>query len=257
MSYKIEKYFGIISNNNQHFKIILIMALPQIVAPLSDKTMQNISCPISQDVMQYPVCTPDGNTYDRDHIIEWIKRNHTCPLTRLPLNINDLFPNKSLKCIIDGYVNSGRLPPFPLQQKNPNVDAVELLGLSQENVNVPSSRPNVSLPSISQAIFNTGSLSPVDIPTNPNFDFISDTHSRRMISSAYNVIQNIGEWDFIRRYNPTSYMMDRNEQINAIKNSIEEDYQGHSGSSMACTMRIIQFIAKNGFEEFKRDYVRS
>ena len=253
MSYKIEKYFGIIPNNNKHFKIVLIMALPQIVAPLSDKTMQNISCPISQDVMQYPVCTPDGNTYDRDHIIEWIKRNHTCPLTRLPLNINDLVPNKSLKCIIEGYVNSGRLPPFPLQQKNPNVDAVELLGF----VNVPSSRPNVSLPSISQATFNTGPLSPVDIPTNPNFDFISDTHSRRMISTAYIVVKNMGEWDFIRRYNPTSYMTDRNERILAISHQIDEKYQGHSGASLSYTLRTIQFIAKNGFEAFKRDYVRS
>lgn len=239
------------------------MALPQIVAPLSDKMMQNISCPISQEVMQDPVCTPDGNTYERTHIVEWINRNHTCPLTRTPLQINDLVPNKSLKSMIDNHIKSGRLPPFPVQKEDPiitssQVGAAELLGF----VNVISSRQNissgVSLPSISQASFYTGPLSPVDIHYNPDFDFISDIHNRRMISTAYNVIHNIGEWDFIRRYNPPlGYTTDRSDRISSISNQIEMEYQGHSGGSMAYTLRIMQFIAKYGFPAFKLDYVRS
>lgn len=243
------------------------MSLPPIVAPLSDKMMQNVSCPISQDVMQDPVCTPDGNTYDRGNIVEWINRNHTCPLTRSPLRINDLVPNKSLKGMIDGFIRSGRLPPFPVKKEEStvsinktNVTAAELLGF----VNVTNTRPNVSntfrLPPVAQATFHTGPLSPVDIHSFPNFDFITDIHNRRMVSSAYKVVQNMGEWDFIRRYDPsedTGYMSDSNERINAIKHSIDEEYQGHSGASMGCTMREIQFIAKNGFNAYKQSYMRS
>ena len=246
------------------------MALPPIVATLSDKMMQFISCPISQDVMQDPVCTPDGNTYDRSHIVEWINRNHTCPLTRTRLQINDLVPNKSLKGVINGYIKSGRLPPFPVEVSIP----VKPNG----TVRLPSISPPVQRSAgtlihpfqraagtlihpfqRAEATFNTGQLESVDYHSNPNFDFIQDLHSRRMVSSAYNVVQNMGEWDFLRRYSPsvdTGYMADRNARIWAISKKIDDEYQGHSGASMAYTMRIIEFIAKYGFNAYKQSYLR-
>ena len=48
--------------------------------------MSNISdnwkCPISGELMVDPVSTPEGITYNRHHILEWLQRSQTCPTTR-------------------------------------------------------------------------------------------------------------------------------------------------------------------------------
>jgi hypothetical protein len=236
------------------------MGLPKIIPPLSEVAIDIISCPISQEIMQDPVCTPSGDTFERSEIVKWINNKHTCPLTRQPLQLKDLIPNKSLKNTIDGYIQSGRLPPFPQKTKESsgpttrssfvNITTVRL----NSNVRIPS---NVRLPSIGSS-FNAGPLAPVDLPSNPNFDFIPSEHTRYMVSTAYKAVQDMGEWDFIRRYDPNpdlGYISDPNVRINAIESRIDQEYQGgHSGASMGATMRAIQFIAKNGLNAFIQTY---
>jgi len=51
--------------------------------------------------MQDPVVDNNGNTYERHAITDWIQRNHTSPLTRGPLELTDLRPNRALKDMID------------------------------------------------------------------------------------------------------------------------------------------------------------
>jgi len=244
------------------------MGFPPIVPPLSETTIGFISCPISQEIMRDPVCSPNGDTYERSEIVKWINSKHTCPITRKPLHAKDLVPNKSLKNTIDSYIQSGRLPPFPPPKEETivqsrwtqvgptsrsafaNVTTVRLQG----NVRLPY---NVRLPTIGSS-YNAGPLAPVDIPPNPNFDFIPDVSTRLMVSTAYRAVQAMDEWDFIRRYDPdanSGYVSDRNERINAIHSRVDQEYRnGHSGSSMGATMRIIQFIAKNGLNAFVQTY---
>ena len=50
-------------------------------------------------IMRDPVQTPQGNSYEREHIAEWIRVNGTDPLTRGPLALADLRPNRSLRCV--------------------------------------------------------------------------------------------------------------------------------------------------------------
>jgi hypothetical protein len=239
------------------------MGLPQIVSPLSEKMIGIISCPISQEIMQDPVCTPSGDTYERSEIVKWITSHHTCPFTRHPLQIKDLVPNKSLKNSIEGHIRSGRLPPFP-QKTEESSDPSKLTQVSPTTryvfgnpttVRIPS---NVRLPHIQSSSFNTDPLATVDIPPNPNFDFIPCEHTRHMVCTAYKAVHDMDEWDFIRRYNPsvsTGYVSDTNNRINAIQDRIDQEYQGgHSGGSMGGTMRIIQFIAKNGLNAFIQTY---
>ena len=47
-----------------------------------------------------PVVDPDGNTYERIDIEKWVKKNHTSPLTRTPLNIDQLYTNRKLKYVV-------------------------------------------------------------------------------------------------------------------------------------------------------------
>tara|TARA_B100001175_G_C19495376_1_gene634959 strand:- start:1382 stop:1630 length:249 start_codon:yes stop_codon:yes gene_type:complete len=79
------------------------------------------------------------------------------------------------------------------------------------------------------------------------FENYSD-HEKQMLESAFNAISQIEAWDFIKNYEPPEncgFMWDSNERVTEIMNKINELYGGHSGASMAWTMRMMQNIAKN------------
>lgn len=63
-------------------------------------------CPITQVVMSDPVSTPDGNTYEKTAIVEWLKTHDTEPITRNPLNISQLIPNRALKELYEQITNT-------------------------------------------------------------------------------------------------------------------------------------------------------
>jgi len=52
---------------------------------------------ITFEIMNDPVVTKNGRSYERATIIEHLKRSPTDPLTREPLTINELRPNIALK----------------------------------------------------------------------------------------------------------------------------------------------------------------
>lgn len=62
-------------------------------------------CPISQDVMKYPVMASDGHSYDREHIVEWFKTSNKSPITNLVLPNKTLIPNHALRNAIQEYNN--------------------------------------------------------------------------------------------------------------------------------------------------------
>ena len=58
-------------------------------------------CPVCCDLMTDPVVDTNGNTYERNAIETWIHTNATSPITRQPLTLIDLRPNRTLKNMID------------------------------------------------------------------------------------------------------------------------------------------------------------
>jgi len=54
-------------------------------------------CPILMTVMESPVITPSGKSYERRGIEDWLKDHNTDPLTRQPLKKDDLIPNLNLR----------------------------------------------------------------------------------------------------------------------------------------------------------------
>jgi hypothetical protein len=74
-------------------------------------------CPITLDIMRDPVLCDDGHVYDK-HAIRGIK-NNLSPLTRQPIDLNNLKPCDELKKSIDEYVEKNEiiLEPRPLDDK--------------------------------------------------------------------------------------------------------------------------------------------
>eukprot|EP01128_Nolandella_sp_AFSM9_P008725 TRINITY_DN5402_c0_g1_i1.p1 TRINITY_DN5402_c0_g1~~TRINITY_DN5402_c0_g1_i1.p1 ORF type:complete len:763 (-),score=155.00 TRINITY_DN5402_c0_g1_i1:7-2235(-) len=63
-----------------------------------------------------PVIDPDGNSYERKAIEEWLGKNSVSPVTRNPLTVAELRPNRALKDSIDlvrAQVSAGELKKDP------------------------------------------------------------------------------------------------------------------------------------------------
>ena len=63
-------------------------------------------CPITQKIMEEPVITPYGTTYEKKAIIDWIKKNKTDFQTKNLLTEDMLVPNYILKVEINKYKES-------------------------------------------------------------------------------------------------------------------------------------------------------
>lgn len=60
---------------------------------------------ISFEILQEPVITPSGITYERKDIEEHLQRvGHFDPVTRTPLSADQLIPNYSMKEVVDTFV---------------------------------------------------------------------------------------------------------------------------------------------------------
>ena len=54
-------------------------------------------CPITKNPMIDPVIDHEGNSYEKEAIIEWLKIKNISPITRNPLYIEQLVPNRALQ----------------------------------------------------------------------------------------------------------------------------------------------------------------
>lgn len=61
-------------------------------------------CPITQEIMNEPVMSRNGATYERKAILEWLNAGKVdCPLTRQPLKPSSLVPNANLRVQINSW----------------------------------------------------------------------------------------------------------------------------------------------------------
>lgn len=71
-------------------------------------------------------------------------------------------------------------------------------------------------------------------------------YQRKMLNSAYTVIDRLEKWGFLSTFKPENggFMFSIDPVVQFITQEIDKEYGGHSGSSMAITMRIMQKIAQ-------------
>ena len=74
------------------------------VAQRAAMVERTFCCPITTDLMVDPVVCPDGHSFERAAIEEWLETSQTNPVTRQRLTKDMLAPNRALKDSIDLYV---------------------------------------------------------------------------------------------------------------------------------------------------------
>jgi len=71
---------------------------PDVMAvPLS----HGFFCPVTCNIMHDPVIDPDGTTFERVVVENWIRCHGTSPLTRRKLTVHDLRPNRLLQRLLE------------------------------------------------------------------------------------------------------------------------------------------------------------
>ena len=70
------------------------------------KLKNSFICPISQIMMENPVITPYGTTYEYSEILKWIEKNNNDYITKKPLTKDMLVPDYMLKATMDKYNES-------------------------------------------------------------------------------------------------------------------------------------------------------
>lgn len=77
---------------------------------------ESFICPISHEIMRDPYIDPDGNSYERQAIMDWLSRNPMSPITRRPMAQAGLIPNRSLRTLIQEFLD--RNPSLRAEMKN-------------------------------------------------------------------------------------------------------------------------------------------
>ncbi|MFS7929856.1 putative U box domain, Zinc finger, RING/FYVE/PHD-type [Helianthus anomalus] len=68
------------------------------------EALQSFYCPITGDVMEDPVETPSGHSFERGAIEKWLaEENSLCPVTKMPLKTSALRTNKTLRQSIEEW----------------------------------------------------------------------------------------------------------------------------------------------------------
>jgi hypothetical protein len=63
--------------------------------------------------MRNPVIAPDGYTYERSAIATWLSNNPVSPMTRAPMTVADLVPNRALQSTIEAFLYRNPNPTVP------------------------------------------------------------------------------------------------------------------------------------------------
>lgn len=74
-------------------------------------------CPITYSVMRDPVIAPDGRTYERAAICQWLSIHGTSPFTREAMCEEDLIPNMAIRELIEEAMSP---PPIDVVSFVPN-----------------------------------------------------------------------------------------------------------------------------------------
>lgn len=80
-----------------------------------DALSEGYYCPITFNIVHDPVVGPDGNTYERVAVENWIRIHGTSPVTRNPMSIEEMYPNHAIRNLLETEIQK------PEEQVHPDI----------------------------------------------------------------------------------------------------------------------------------------
>ena len=68
-------------------------------------------CPLTLEVMNVPLMTRWGHSFERNVLLKWIDTHHNCPLTRNPISLSDVVVNRPLQARIQYWKHQTSISP--------------------------------------------------------------------------------------------------------------------------------------------------
>ena len=68
-----------------------------------ERISNNLKCPISHSIINDPVITPSGITYEKSKIIRWLILSDVDPVNKQKFSLDQLVTNFALKNIIEEF----------------------------------------------------------------------------------------------------------------------------------------------------------
>jgi hypothetical protein len=93
-----------------------------------------------------------------------------------------------------------------------------------------------------------------------SFSFIKDDQERAFLSSAFNAISDCELWHWFKAFESSnSFMFSNCVELDLLRIALDKDSinKYHSGASYAIVLREMEYIAKNGYEKYKSEYVKN
>lgn len=90
---------------------------------------------------------------------------------------------------------------------------------------------------------------------NRNYSEIFDKHEAMMLQDTDNAITKCDLWEWLKNYEPEDgkgFSFSNHPNLDRISKSMK--YEGHSGSSYSWCMRVMERIAKDGWEPVSNEY---
>lgn len=89
-----------IINNNIHYHEELNYCYPDFIF-VNKEEISDLICPINFGILNDPVTDTCGHAFCKKCIMEWVKTDSKCPFSRKPLLNTDLYPNLTIKNILN------------------------------------------------------------------------------------------------------------------------------------------------------------
>lgn len=92
-----------------------------------------------------------------------------------------------------------------------------------------------------------------------DFSFIKDSHFQTAMKHAYDETTKMDMWNFFTAESPPDslgYMFWDCPKVITLKTALD-DLDGHSGASLALCLRNIEYIAKNGWDLYLTNMVKT
>lgn len=75
----------------------ILSEIQKLVAPTTYRALPDaFYCPITCDLIYDPVIDPEGTTYEREAILQWIQQHQDSPITRSSLTADQLYDNRAI-----------------------------------------------------------------------------------------------------------------------------------------------------------------
>ena len=138
-----------------------------------------------------------------------------------------------------------------MDQINDNNNMVVEDRVDRENLPIPPEPENVN---VFNEIYTDKAMNNF---IEGNFDYIP-WYDREVYANAWQAVTVTETWEFVKNYDVGSFMLSTDPRVHMIASKmVELGYDGHSGSSFGCIMRVMQYIAKYGEQKFMSKYIEA